>query len=890
MARSPSAFALPAPQGVALSASTTAPSAAVSSYPPGLLARDPHPRRLGWIQTTALAMGGSNQSLFLLGALLIAQGSAAVPLLIVGLVLSWMALPGWIELVMMWPNRVGGIAATCAEAFRPYSAVLANLTGVCYWWGWVPTCGLTALLSASALHSWVLPGVNVTALAVAILLLFTVVNLCGVQWVARLAVPMAATSATLAFLSATVPVFAGHVDWHQALNFHLITPYGGVFGKITSAMAGLYLVGFAAPAFEAASCHVGETRDPERNVPRAMFASAGMASLYFVILPIIWLGTIGEHPLSGDLASALGPTFAPLLGGLAKSAAILFMVFNMFHGTLQPLAGASRTLSQLAEDGLLPRMLEWRLPISDAPWTATLLTSGMSILFLLAGDPTWLVAAANLTYLIGISLPNVAVYLLRKDEPDLPRPYRSSNLMLRMGLVAAVCWMVSAVLGFEQYGLPTVLFGLALAYSGSVFYAWRAISDRRRTGVRSTIRSMHLKLTGAMLLVLTLDGVGYLLAIDNITTGEGPLVSALKDLFVAVALLTISVGLVLPGMIAHASGQVMLAADRLASGTLRDLTDGLAALARADLDAAHAVIDERRVVVHSKDEIGAMADSFNVMLGEAARAAHSLDVAREQLRLYTDNLGDLVVQRTAELEAANRNLQGAQLERRRLLNQSVKAMEDERTTIAADLHDGPIQRLAAVGLLLDRAILRAERGDADGAAARALEAQSELKTEIEALRRLMAGLRPPVLDEGGLVAALTDYATAFCGLAGLAVELDLAEVALDKRRETTLYRIAQAALTNTVRHAEANTVRIRLTPAGQSVELVVGDDGCGFDTALMGSFVRNGHYGLAGMRERAEMADGNLVVSSKPGSGTQVLARVPLGHTATTEEVPAWAR
>jgi hypothetical protein len=66
-------------------------------------------------------MGGSNQSLFLISALLISQGTAAVPLLIIGLLLSWAALPGWTELIMMWPNRVGGIAATCAEAFRPYS-------------------------------------------------------------------------------------------------------------------------------------------------------------------------------------------------------------------------------------------------------------------------------------------------------------------------------------------------------------------------------------------------------------------------------------------------------------------------------------------------------------------------------------------------------------------------------------------------------------------------------------------------------------------------------------------------------------------------------------------------------------------------------------------------
>src|SRR5436190_4151935 len=145
----------------------------------------PHPRTIGWIGTTALAMGGSNQSLFLIGALIISQGSAAVPLLIVGLLLSWAAAPGWTELILMYPNRVGGIAATCAEAFRPYSPVLANLTGVCYWWGWVPTCGLTALLSASALQHWYLPGISVPLLAMAIVVAFTVVHLCGLTWGTR---------------------------------------------------------------------------------------------------------------------------------------------------------------------------------------------------------------------------------------------------------------------------------------------------------------------------------------------------------------------------------------------------------------------------------------------------------------------------------------------------------------------------------------------------------------------------------------------------------------------------------------------------------------------------------------------------------------------------------
>src|SRR5260370_20933946 len=137
----------------------------------------PHPRTIGWIGTSALAMGGSNQSLFLIGALVVSQGSGAIPLLVLGLLLGWAAAPGWTELVLMWPNRVGGIAATCGEAFAPYSAVLANLAGVCYWWGWVPTCGLTAILASSAITSWYLPGASVPLLATGMVLAFALVNL-----------------------------------------------------------------------------------------------------------------------------------------------------------------------------------------------------------------------------------------------------------------------------------------------------------------------------------------------------------------------------------------------------------------------------------------------------------------------------------------------------------------------------------------------------------------------------------------------------------------------------------------------------------------------------------------------------------------------------------------
>jgi hypothetical protein len=295
-----------------------------------------HPRTIGWIGTTALAMGGSNQSLFLLAALFVGQGSipgqgsAAVPLLHRRPADELGGSTGLDRIDNDVANRVGGISGACSEAFRPYNPVLSALTGFCYWWGWVPTCGLTAIMSASAIQQWYFPGTRLEILATCIVAFFAIVNLCGIRWTVRLATPIAATSAGSPLFPPLLRFFPDMSIGYKRPTFHLNVPFSGWFGSVTSLMAGLYLIGFAAPAFEAASCHVGETINPNRNVPRAMLASALMAAVYFIILPIVWLGALGPEPLGKDLALVLGPTFAPLFGSSAKAAAISFMMFNMF--------------------------------------------------------------------------------------------------------------------------------------------------------------------------------------------------------------------------------------------------------------------------------------------------------------------------------------------------------------------------------------------------------------------------------------------------------------------------------------------------------------------------------------------------------------------------------
>jgi hypothetical protein len=162
--------------------------------------------------------------------------------------------------------------------------------------------------------------------------------------------------------------------------------------------------------------------------------------------------------------------------------------------------------------------------------------------------------------------------------PDVARPYRAPRGTILLGVIAASIWLVAAILGFQQFGLPHGrLRACALAYSGAVLYAWRVIEDRRRSGLPAITQTLHVKLTGAML-VLTLNGIAYLVAVNTISATHHPeLVSMLANIFTAVALLTISVGLVLPGMITYSATEVSKAAKRLTSGTLRQFSQAMAA-------------------------------------------------------------------------------------------------------------------------------------------------------------------------------------------------------------------------------------------------------------------------------------------------------------------------
>lgn len=220
-----------------------------------------------------------------------------------------------------------------------------------------------------------------------------------------------------------------------------------------------------------------------------------------------------------------------------------------------------------------------------------------------------------------------------------------------------------------------------------------------------------------------------------------------------------------------------------------------------------------------------------------------------------------------------RRLAAARRDRERLLERAVAASDDERRRIAADVHDGVLQDLAAASYAVAGA---ATRSTPDGRAGPALsEAEAGIRHAVSGLRTMLVEIYPQHLRSAGLAAALNDLASA-ARARGMPVELDVAgRLEISQSAEAIVFRATQEALRNAARHAAASGAVVRLRAGTDRVVLVVRDDGVGFDPAVLELRRAEGHIGLAALADLVRDAGGRLQVSSAPGSGTVVRLEVP---------------
>jgi signal transduction histidine kinase len=277
------------------------------------------------------------------------------------------------------------------------------------------------------------------------------------------------------------------------------------------------------------------------------------------------------------------------------------------------------------------------------------------------------------------------------------------------------------------------------------------------------------------------------------------------------------------------------------------------------------------------DEIGMLARSFNTMAEDLAR--------------HRRHLEELVAARTAELLGANARLEGEIVERTRAetgLRESRKELRDlashlqvvreqERTQIAREIHDELGQALTALKMDVHWVSQRVTAESVLTEKTRSMSAM--IDTTVHAVRRISSELRPKLLDDLGLSAAIEWQAREFEQRSGVDCDVrsEPDDIVLDPASSTALFRVFQETLTNVARHAGARRIDVLLRKDADVVELVVVDDGAGI-TAEQASNARS--LGIVGMRERVYSLGGTFEIGGQPGLGTTVRVTIPAGERA----------
>jgi signal transduction histidine kinase len=212
------------------------------------------------------------------------------------------------------------------------------------------------------------------------------------------------------------------------------------------------------------------------------------------------------------------------------------------------------------------------------------------------------------------------------------------------------------------------------------------------------------------------------------------------------------------------------------------------------------------------------------------------------------------------------------------ISQTLERQELERQYLAHELHDETAQELVDISHRIDE-LLEDKNGTRPYVANTLTQLRHDVDRVLEGTRRLIQGIRPPLLEELGLKPALLWLVDQTAEEAGIEIRLGIVEPMprIAGAVEMSLFRIAQEALTNAKRHSQATQIDLAIMVEGKQVVMKVTDNGAGFHVPNAEALVRRGKFGIMGIMERARLVGGDVQVESVPGIGTTVIAQMPLG-------------
>ena len=291
-------------------------------------------------------------------------------------------------------------------------------------------------------------------------------------------------------------------------------------------------------------------------------------------------------------------------------------------------------------------------------------------------------------------------------------------------------------------------------------------------------------------------------------------------------------------------------------------------------------IQLRQTSSHMKSE--AKNTSFAVAL---IHDVSSLKQAEEVLKSYNDQLEKRIQQRTIELLKTNEQLRRSESEMRLMSEQLLTAQEMERKRIAAELHDGIGQTLTAIKFSMENAINQCTSHCTTDEISRFDSIITMMRGAVDEVRKISMDLHPSTLTDLGLLPTIAWFCREFRGIyttIHLDTYIDLEEQDVPAPLKTVIFRIMQEALNNIVKHAKATAARVDLRVSDNNIELLVQDNGVGFDLKKLAvREVTDKGFGITGMRERAEFSGGMLKIESTHGKGSVIAVTWPMERDTT---------
>jgi amino acid transporter len=488
-------------------------------------------RTINWTGAFWVASGVPALVLFSMGAIAATVGKPAWLVWMISIGFGFLQAFTYAEIAGLFPHKTGGASVYGAVAWVRYSKFVAPLSIWCNWVAWSPVLSIGSGLAAgyiltamfapdAAINTWQLTlldlgmlkegltlRINATfVIGSALLLLVYFIQNGGILRSAKTTMVLGLAALVPLILIGLVPLVTGDmpVDYFFPLSPLAYDSVGNVIdglwdlnGWVLMA-GGLFIAAWSTYGFETAVCYTREFKDPKKDTFKAIFYSGLLCVAVFTLVPLTFQGHLGlgqlitpavtdatvavtsaavyNGMLAPDIYSGMGvaKALSDILGTSAFIAnlVVVMLVLALLLAIMTTMSGASRTLYQGSADGLLPKFLS-KVNENGAPTSAMWANMGVNLVLLMMSDYMFLLAAANVSYIIFNFLNLNAGWIHRMDRPGWERPYKEPTILIVLGTFLAFVNITVMGLGANIWGAGTLMSGLVMAGAVIPIFMWR---------------------------------------------------------------------------------------------------------------------------------------------------------------------------------------------------------------------------------------------------------------------------------------------------------------------------------------------------------------------------------------------------------------------------------